>query len=94
MTYIRKDLLELTVWIIFLQAFEMVLSNFNRLEAGEHDNAEGLNMLHTVFSIIFLIYNTFIGNLIIENKKVSYTMSGFLWLSNIMIVLFTTFSFD
>jgi hypothetical protein len=72
----------------------MVLSNFNRYKQKEHENFEGLNMLHTVFGVMFLIYNTFIGNLIIEERKYSYFISGCLWLANISIILATTFVFD
>ena len=94
LTFWKKHLIKYTVWIIFLQAFEMVLSNFNRYKAKEHTNFEGLNMLHTVFGVMFLIYNTFIGNLIIEDRRISYFVSGGLWIANIIIILATTFKFD
>ena len=51
-------------------------------------------MLHTVFGIMFIIFNTFIGNLIIENRKISYFISGFLWVANVSVILATTFNFN
>ncbi len=51
-------------------------------------------MLHTVFAVMFLIYNTFIGNLIIENRWISYTATTFLWVTNIGVILYTSFIFE
>jgi hypothetical protein len=93
-TFWKKDLIKHIVWVVFLQALEMVLSNFNRYKRHEHINFEGLNMLHTVFGVMFLIYNTFIGHLIIEDHRVSYLACGFLWMANIITILSTTFKFD
>ena len=94
LSFWKKEMLKHIVWVIFLQSLEMVLSNFNTYKRHEHVNFEGLNMLRTVFGVMFLIYNTFIGHLIIEDRRISYVTCGFLWLANITAILWSTFKFD
>ena len=43
---------------------------------------------------MFLIYNTFIGNLIIEDRRISYFLSTILWIANILIILSTSFIWE
>lgn len=53
--------------ILYLQAVIMASSNFNEYNRDDVKNFEGLNMLSTVFSIIFAIFNTYLASMVMEN---------------------------
>ena len=80
MSFYKDCYLWMTRWIVYFQSLEMILSNFNRYEDFEQRNFQGLNMLHTVFAMMFVIYNTFIGNLMMDNKITMYTVTALIWL--------------
>ena len=65
----------------------MILSNFNRYKSYEHENYQGLNMLHTVFNVMFLMYNTFLGNLLMDNKVLMYGLTGTIWIINWIAII-------
>lgn len=43
--------------LLYLEAIIMASANFNEYNRGDLNNFEGLNMLSTLFSIIFAIFN-------------------------------------
>ena len=88
-----KDL-HVIKFVVYLQAVEMILANFNRYKEYEHKNFQGLNMLHTVFGVMFVLYNTFIGNLLIENKLIMYSLTTLLWFANWFTIVYTSFHFE
>jgi len=51
-------------------------------------------MLDTVFGVMFLIYNTFLGNLLLDNRMLIYALTGSIWLFNWLAILYTSFLFD
>ena len=51
-------------------------------------------MLHTVFNIMFTIYNTFIGNLMMEERILMYVITALIWLANLSTIIYTSFIFD
>ena len=52
-------------YLLYLQACQMCLSNYNLYQAENNANFEGLNMLSTVFSVIFCILNCYLASLVI-----------------------------
>ena len=59
--------IEVVKVILYLQAVIMASSNFNEYNRDDLKNFEGLNMLSTVFSIIFAIFNTYLASMVMEN---------------------------
>ena len=43
---------------------------------------------------MFLLYNTFIGNLLLENKCLMYSLTAILWILNWFCIVYTCFLFD
>lgn len=78
----------------------MQISNFNVYKAGTNDNEndgftnfQGLNMLSTVFSVIFTIFNTILTNFLIEDKKVRNTLNVLVYFLQLFILTWTNFIF-
>ena len=65
-------------WLLYLQAFQLSLSNFNHLEADDTNNWDGINTLSAVFSMIFVIYNTFLATFLIESPRIGWFMTLFM----------------
>ena len=63
--YSWKHDLNLVRVLLYLQAFQMILSNFNVYDREDSMNFEGLNMLSTSFSVMFTIYNLFLANMVV-----------------------------
>ena len=47
-----------------------------------------------MFDVMFMIYNTFIGNLLLENRALMYILTACVWLFNWVTILYTSFLFD
>ena len=81
-------------FVLYLQAVMLALSNFNNYSRSQSLNFEGLNTLSTVFSIIFCVFNTLLGNLIVTDfakKIVATVVVYFLVFASIFM---TSFNFD
>lgn len=53
--------IELIQWILYGQSIMLSLSNFNGYDESDTQNFQGLNMISTVFSVIFAIFNSYLG---------------------------------
>jgi hypothetical protein len=51
--------------ILYIQAAQMALSNFNGYVEENTINFEGLNMLSTVFSVLIAIFNCYLASMVI-----------------------------
>ena len=51
-------------WTLYLQAVVFLLSNLNIYRKENYKNYLGLNMLSTVFSIIFTVMNTLLASMV------------------------------
>lgn len=54
-------------YLLYVQATQMALSNFNGYQVENTINFEGLNMLSTVFSVLIAVFNCYLGSMVIEN---------------------------
>jgi hypothetical protein len=56
--------------LLYIQAVQMALSNFNGYVEENTLNFEGLNMLSTVFSVLFAVFNCYIASMVIYDYRV------------------------
>jgi hypothetical protein len=56
--------------LLYIQAAQMALSNFNGYVEENTINFEGLNMLSTVFSVLFAVFNCYLANMVIYDTRV------------------------
>lgn len=57
-------------FLLYIQAGQMAISNYNVYTIENNLNFQGLNMLSTVFSVLFAILNTYLASLVIEDYKI------------------------
>lgn len=50
-------------------------------------------MLRSLFATMFVIYNTFIGNMLMDKRAHMYYLTGSIWFFNISIILYTHYDF-
>jgi len=81
-------------WVLYLQAFQLGLSNFNHLESDDTNNWNGINTLSAVFSMIFVIYNTFLANFLVENYKTALIVTLLLVLTCFTEIIVFDIKFD
>jgi hypothetical protein len=81
-------------YILYLEAIIMASSNFNEYNRDDSDNFEGLNMLSTVFSVIFAIFNTYLASTVIYNMWVKSIMTAVVLLIELFSIIFTNFKFE
>ena len=72
----------------------MALSNFNRTLVDHDANFEGINVMQTVFTVMFVIYNTFLASLIVDNKALNFILTLATWAIVMVSIVFTSFDFD
>jgi len=98
-------------YMLFLQAVQMMLSNFNiyssnidieatAMSEGEivrnedgYENSEGLNMLSSVYSVMFNLFNTLFMVFVIDNKIVKFSLTAIIFVLQIVILIATNFTF-
>ena len=56
--------------LLYIQAGQMALSNFNGYVEENTINFEGLNMLSTVFSVLFAVFNCYLASMVIYDYRV------------------------
>jgi hypothetical protein len=78
-------------YILYLEAIIMASSNFVEYNRDDSNNSEGLNMLSTVFSVIFAIFNTYLASTIIYNNYCKVIMTGLVLLIELFSIIFTNF---
>lgn len=76
---------------LFLQAIQMSLSNFNRALVDHDNNFEGINVVQTLFTIMFVIKNTFLASLINDNKPLNFTLTLITWTIVMSAIIWTSF---
>ena len=88
-------------YLLFLQAIQMQISNFNAYQKGTNDNEndgftnyQGLNMLSTVFSVMFTIFNTILMSFLFEDKKLRNVLISITYTAQTFILYFTNFIWD
>ena len=96
--------LNILKYMLFLQAIQMQLSNFNMYkehkesdEEGEKVflNYEGLNQLSTVFSVIFSFCNSMLMGFVFPNqKKLKNGLIVIIFVFQTFSILYTTFIFE
>ena len=81
-------------YMLHLQALQMILSNFNMYDEEDTKNFEGLNMISTVFSVLFTIFNSVIASLVIQNQIVNLLFSLVVFSSCVGTIMFTNFIWE
>ena len=72
----------------------MILSNFNVYTIDDVVNFEGLNMLSTMFSVMFCFFNCFLGNMVIADWRIRTSLSAFVFSFLTFTLMFTNFTFN
>jgi len=79
----------------------MQISNFNVYKVGKNandangfTNYQGLNMLSTVFSVMFTIFNSILMSFIFERAYVKSLVVGILYSLQIFVLMWTNFKFN
>jgi len=79
----------------------MQISNFNIYKVGKNSNEEngftnyqGLNMLSTVFSVMFTIFNSILMSFIYTNGKMKSFLVGVLYSLQMIVLMWTNFNFN
>ena len=72
----------------------MCLSNYNVYDKDANPNFEGLNMLSTVFSVIFCILNCYLASLVIDEMRIKVVCTFFIFGLLEYIIIDSTFIWD
>ena len=62
-------------WLLYIQALQMTLSNFNGYVEENTINFEGLNMLSTVFSVLISVFNCYLASMVIQSYAIKAVMT-------------------
>ena len=81
-------------YLLYIQASQMCLSNYYVYDKDTNPNFEGLNMLSTVFSVIFCILNCYLASLVIDDMRVKAVCTVFIFGLLEYIIIDTTFVWD
>lgn len=91
-------------YCLFVQAIQMMLSNFNVYTSFKdaalidgvesYDNFEGLNMLSSVFSVMFNIFNTILMVFVIKETNIKYILVCVIFILQTIILIVTNFKFE
>ena len=65
--------------LLYIQAAQMTLSNFNGYSEENTINFEGLNMLSTVFSVLFAVFNCYLASMVIEDFRIKAVCTMFIF---------------
>ena len=80
--------------LLYLEAIIMASANFNEYNRDDLKNFEGLNMLSTLFSIIFAIFNVQLGNMVISNVYIKTSLTVLVYILELVVVIFTNFRLE
>ena len=80
--------------VLYLQAIQFIFSNFNVYDQQDSLNFEGLNMLSTMFSVMFCIFNCFLANMVVQSRCIRFGMNSLIFCFLMTTLLFTNFTFD
>ena len=85
--------LSIIKYLLYIQAGVMVISNYNSYKPDENVNSQGLNMLSTVFSVLFCILNCFLAGLLIDDSRVKGVSTFFVFVLLEFVIIDTSFVF-
>ena len=68
----------------------MGLSNFHRHKSKWGENFEGLNMMQTMLSVLFVLFNTLLANMVNDNIWMNVVLTITVWLINLADIFFST----
>jgi hypothetical protein len=77
--------------LLYLEAIIMASANFNEYNRDDLKNFEGLNMLSTLFSVIFAIFNVQLANLVVQNVYIKTSLTVLVYCLELGIIIFTNF---
>ena len=80
--------------LLYLEAIIMASANFNEYNRDDLKNFEGLNMLSTLFSVIFAIFNVQLANLVVINVYIKTTMTIIVYALELAVIVFTNFKLE
>ena len=80
--------------LLYLEAIIMATSNFNEYNRDDLKNFEGLNMLSTLFSVIFAIFNVQLANLVVENVYIKMSLMVLVYTLELGVIIFTNFKLE
>ena len=80
--------------LLYLEAIIMASANFNEYNRDDLKNFEGLNMLSTLFSVIFAIFNVQLANLVVINVYIKTTMTIIVYALELAVIIFTNFKLE
>lgn len=80
--------------LLYMQSLLLALSNYNNYDAETNANYEGLNMLSTVFSVMFSILNCYLASLVITDFRVKGASTFFIFGVLGFIMVDTNFNWD
>ena len=80
-------------WLLYIQALQMTLSNFNGYVEENTINFEGLNMLSTVFSVLISVFNCYLASMVIESYVVKAVMTFCCFTLVEYTIIYTNFVF-
>lgn len=72
----------------------MILSNYNGYDSTDTKNFEGLNMLSTVFSVMFCFFNCFLSSLVFNDFRYNMVATLIIFLFLQATLMFTNFVFE
>lgn len=72
----------------------MTLSNFNEYDDGDTKNFQGLNMLSNVFSVLFAVFNCYLGSMVVYDKTIKICLTVFVVVLVEFTIIFTSFIFE
>ena len=65
--------------LLYIQAAQMALSNFNGYVVENTINFEGLNMLSTVFSVLIAFFNCYLASMVIYSSRMKAVSTCFIF---------------
>ena len=80
-------------WLLYIQALQMTLSNFNGYVEENTINFEGLNMLSTVFSVLISVFNCYLASMVIESYVIKACLTFLCFALVEYTIIYTNFIF-
>jgi hypothetical protein len=79
--------------LLYIQAAQMTLSNFNSLNQENSINFVGLNMLSTVFSVYIAIFNCYLASIVIDDFRIKAVSTFLVFAIDFYTIIQTNFIF-
>ena len=69
----------------------MALSNFNGYKKENTINFQGLNMLSTVFTVLFAVFNTYLASMVVNDYRVKVVCTALVFILVEFTIIQTNF---